>query len=51
MIDANADGVLTEDEWIEILEPRVQAQADYQALVGNINIQDPLVLEERILDL
>lgn len=29
MIDANADGVLTEDEWIEILEPKVQAQTDY----------------------
>lgn len=38
MIDANADGVLTEDEWIEILEPKVQAQTDYQALVGSINI-------------
>lgn len=25
MVDANADGVLTEDEWIELLEPKVQA--------------------------
>ena len=25
MIDANGDGVLTEDEWVEILEPKVKA--------------------------
>jgi Ca2+-binding EF-hand superfamily protein len=28
-IDANADGVLTEEEWCEFLEPKVSAQADY----------------------
>ena len=50
-IDANSDGVLTCEEWIEVLEPKVSAQNDYIKVLGGINIKDPLVMEERILDL
>ena len=37
-IDANSDGVLTCEEWVEILEPKVTAQNDYAKLLGGINI-------------
>lgn len=50
-IDADNNGVLTVEEWVEILSPKLTAQNDYMAVLGGINIQDPLVLEERILDL
>ena len=50
-IDANSDGVLDLDEWQSILEPQVNAQTGYMAIMGNVNISDPLVLEERNLDL
>jgi len=50
-IDVNSDGVLTRPEWREILAPKIAAQTDYQKLMGNVNIPDPLSLEERCLDL
>lgn len=34
-----------------MLAPRVSAEADYQKIMGNVKINDPLVLEERSLDL
>ena len=51
MLDANSDGVLDLDEWTAVLAPRVSQQADYIKMMGGVNIQDPLVLEERCLDL
>ena len=51
IIDANSDGVLDFDEWMAILTPRVAAAGDLYKLMGGVNISDPLVLEERILDL
>ena len=51
IIDANSDGVLTLDEWQAILEPRVNAQTHYMEIMGAVNITDPLVLQERALDL
>ena len=50
-IDANSDGVLSLEEWENILVPKVKAQTDMYAIMGAININDPLVLEEKILDL
>lgn len=50
-IDENADGVLTLEEWRNVLEPRVAAETDYQKIMGNVRIDDPLTLEERCLDL
>ena len=51
IIDANCDGVLSLEEWKEILEPRVAEQSGFMKLIGNVNVKDPLELEERILDL
>lgn len=51
VIDKDCDGVLTCDEWINILDPRLDAQGKFTDLMGDIDINDPLDLEERILDL
>lgn len=50
-IDQNSDGVLDLEEWEAILAPKVKQQTDLYAIMGGVNIADPLVLEERILDL
>ena len=50
-IDLNSDGVLTREEWRQILAPKIATQTDYVKLMGNVNIPDPLSLEERVLDL
>lgn len=43
--------MLTCDEWVNILDPRLTAQSKFTDLMGEIDISDPLDLEERILDL
>ena len=43
--------MLSLEEWENILVPKVKAQTDMYAIMGAININDPLVLEEKILDL
>ena len=50
-IDKNCDGVLTVDEWINVLEPKIDAQRNFIDIMKEIDISDPLELEERILDL
>lgn len=50
-IDGNSDGVLDLEEWESILTPQVEQQTELYKLMGGLNISDPLVLEERILDL
>lgn len=50
VIDANSDGVLTLEEWRNVLAPRVSAESAYQKIMGNVQIDDPLSLEERCLD-
>eukprot|EP00347_Sterkiella_histriomuscorum_P000238 403376652 len=50
-IDANSDGVLTLEEWINTLNPKFDAEKEFRAIMQNIDIDDPLILEERILDL
>ena len=39
------------DEWVSVLIPKYDAQKEYRQVMQNIDIDDPLVLEERILDL
>ena len=50
-IDANHDGVCTEEEWVNLFKVKFDAQREYIKAMGNIDISDPLDLEERILDL
>ena len=49
-IDANSDGVLTLEEWNAVLQPEINAQREYIKIMQGLAIQDPLVLEEQILD-
>ncbi len=51
IVDKNSDGVLTLEEFIDCLVPKVESQKEYKAIMQDINIDDPLILEERILDL
>jgi hypothetical protein len=51
VIDGNCDGVLSFEEWTEILTTKVEAQTNIYNVMGDVNITDPLELEERILDL
>lgn len=50
-MDSNHDGVLTIQEWETILAPRISAQKEYVNIMKNIDINDPLDLEEKILDI
>jgi hypothetical protein len=50
-IDENHDGVLTQEEWCRVLEPKISAHRQFIDLMENIAIDDPLDLEERILDI
>ena len=50
-IDADGDGVLTMDEWENVLTPKINAQRDFIKIMKGLSINDPLVMEEQILDL
>ena len=50
-IDVNHDGICTEEEWVGLFKSKFDAQREYINAMGNIDINDPLDLEERILDL
>lgn len=50
-IDQNNDGVLTQQEWQDCLNPRVDAQKQFMTIMKGLNITDPLILEEQVLDL
>ena len=45
------DGSCTKDEFIACLDPKFDVQRKYFEVMGNLDIDDPLTLEERILDL
>lgn len=50
-IDMDCDGTCTREEFIAMLDPRFAAQNKYYEIMGELDIDDPLTLEERILDL
>ena len=50
-MDENADGVLTLEEWEQTLKPRINAQKEFIKIMKDLNINDPLLMEEQILDL
>ncbi|KAL4432622.1 hypothetical protein ABPG74_004915 [Tetrahymena malaccensis] len=52
IIDSNKDGVINEFEFVKNLEAQYQSQKEYNRVMGELkDIQNPIVLQERILDL
>ena len=43
--------MLTLEEWLNTLNPKFDTEKEYRNIMQNINIDDPLELEEKILDL
>ena len=50
-IDENADGMVSAEEWEKILTNKMSAEAEFLAIMGSLMINDPIVLQERTLDL
>lgn len=50
-LDTNSDGVVSEEEFFKILDPKLRNQQEYRALVGNLDVNNPIIFEERILDM
>ncbi|KAL4479212.1 hypothetical protein ABPG72_011424 [Tetrahymena utriculariae] len=52
IIDSNKDGVINEFEFVKNLEAQYESQKEYNRVMGELkDIQNPIVLQERILDL
>ena len=49
-IDKDGDNTVTLEEWQEILQPKLNAQREFMNIMKDLNINDPLILEEQILD-
>lgn len=50
-LDSNSDGVVSEEEFFKILDPKLQVQKDYRAIIGNLDINNPIIFEEQVLDM
>lgn len=50
-LDSNSDGVVSEEEFFSILDPKLQVQKEYRAIVGSSDINNPIIFEEQILDM
>jgi hypothetical protein len=50
-IDKDTDGVLTLEEWEEVMQPKVDGRNAFVGIMKGLNIEDPIELEEKILDL
>jgi len=50
-LDDNTDGIVTRDEFLKNLKNPYEKRKNYQKLMGSINVDNPIVLEERMLDM
>jgi len=50
-LDADANGVVSLPEWVQILKPKLDDEKDFRAIMCNVDIDDPIDLEEKTLDL
>ena len=39
------------DEWVSVLKPKLDAEKDFRGLMSGVNIDDPIDLEEKTMDL
>lgn len=42
---------MTLEEFVKILKPQVEIRQEYRKIMENVKIDDPIELEEKILDL
>lgn len=50
-IDKDTNGVVSLTEWIAVLSPKLEVEKDFRAIMQNVNVDDPIDLEEKTLDL
>ena len=50
-LDENSDGVVSCEEFIASLDPPMKVQKEYKQIMGDCKVNNPIIFEERILDL
>jgi hypothetical protein len=50
-IDKDANGMVSLPEWLAVLSPKLEVEKDFRAIMSNVDIDDPIDLEEKTLDL
>jgi hypothetical protein len=50
-IDKDANGVVSLREWVTVLNPKIEIEKDFRAIMGNVDVDDPIDLQEKTLDL
>ena len=50
-IDKDANGMVSLPEWVAVLSPKLEVEKDFRAIMSNVEIDDPIDLEEKTLDL
>ena len=50
-IDKDANGMVSLPEWAAVLSPKLEVEKDFRAIMSNVDIDDPIDLEEKTLDL
>ena len=50
-IDKDANGMVSLPEWVAVLSPKLEVEKDFRAIMSNVDIDDPIDLEEKTLDL
>lgn len=50
-IDKDANGMVSLQEWVATLQPKLDVEKDFRQIMCNVNIDDPIDLEEKALDL
>ncbi len=50
-IDKDANGIVSLPEWVATLQPKLDIERDFRKIMGTVNIDDPIELEEKALDL
>ena len=43
--------MVTLEEFVKILKPQVEVRQEFKKIMQNVKIEDPIELEEKILDL
>jgi hypothetical protein len=50
-IDKDSNGMVSLQEWVATLQPKLDVERDFRQIMCNVNIDDPIDLEEKALDL